>query len=135
MHLLLLCMPPMQWMMQQHLVLTPRLSVMMSVSKHHRVWQSVDSCNVPRIMDRYFGVRANTSQACELYLIEGVPSASLLYTKKDADNSPIVDEFHLNMGMLLLFDAGEDMRSKLFARHKHPDIHRALNREQFLEAP
>ena len=100
-------------------------------SRYHRVWHPVDEEMVPIIMEQFFSVHANKTQLCELFLIEGVPVASMLYTKTTANDMPVVDSFHINKALLILFDVAHDMRSKLFNRYDHLACKHAKNRDEF----
>ena len=90
---------------------------------------------VPRVMERYFAVKANASQSCEVFLVDGVPTASMLFTEQDEKRRTTVQEFHINKGMVLLFDVGSEMRRSLYARHKTLCVRDALNRDEFLLIP
>lgn len=94
-------------------------------------WEEVDTMK-QQIMKKYFEVNVDEAQTCEIFLVEGVPAASLLYKKKNAAGGPIIDSFHLNKAMILLFDAGPHMRHKLFQRHRRVDLQHATNRNDFL---
>ena len=82
-------------------------------------------------MRKYFGEKIKSNQLCEVFSIEGCPIASILYSKKNAKNQPIVEELYLNKGLLLLFNAGDDMRYKLLERYRYIDITTAKNYEDF----
>ena len=97
-------------------------------------WENVEAAMAPRVMERYFGVPVDVSQECDVFLVEGVPAASMLYKKKGM--KLVVDEFHLNEGMLLLFDAGNAMRRELYRRYKQGVVTRhAVNRDRFMQIP
>tara|TARA_B100001057_G_C22725387_1_gene901497 strand:- start:544 stop:864 length:321 start_codon:yes stop_codon:yes gene_type:complete len=94
-------------------------------------WYVVESNNlIPRIMNRYFSVKAGTEYKCDLFLVEGVPCASFLYNK--VNGKTIIEEFHLNKGMALLFDAGPHMRKKLYTHHHSLDLSRIHNKNDIL---
>ena len=95
-------------------------------------WVSVEAEMAARVMDRYFGAAVAAGQTAELFVIEGVPAASMLCTVGAARQAPVVDSFHLNRGLLCLFDAGAVMRSELRSRHAHLDVDGATNLEIFL---
>lgn len=86
------------------------------------------------VMDRYFGQVVKRDQQCDVFCIQGIPAASMLYTT--CQDVIKVDAFHLNEGMIVLCDAGPDMRSTFFARcaeeNKRIDIRDARNRDEFL---
>lgn len=83
-------------------------------------------------MDEYFNTEITNDQRCEIFCIEGVPAASMLYKTTNANGGPVVDAFHLNKGLVLLFDAGPHMRHQLYKRHSLADIQHATNRNDFL---
>ena len=95
-------------------------------------WQAVEDTDmIPRIMNRYFGVDVATKK-CELFLIEGVPAASILYDAEDKRGKPVITQFHANKGMLLLFDAGPAMRKSLYERHGKLDTSNIDNLDALL---
>ena len=79
------------------------------------------------VMDKYFGQHIEKNQKCEVFCIEGVPAASMIYTNQNKNKNPIVDAFYTNKAMLLLFDGGSHMREKLLKKYKHIDIQHAKN--------
>ena len=83
-------------------------------------------------MKTYFGTDVAASQQCEVFCIDGVPAASLLYNTTNAHGDPVVESFHLNKGLILMFDAGDYMRATLFERHPLTDARYARNRNDFL---
>lgn len=89
-----------------------------------KVLHNYFSCTTTTWQDKY--------QTCEVFVIEGIPAASMLYSTKNAYDSPIVDEFHLNKGLLLMYDAGARMRKTLYQRYKNVNIRYAKNRNDFL---
>ena len=95
-------------------------------------WDTVAERMTKRLMHSYFNVDANTSQSCEVFLIEGVPAAAMLYTENNTHGVPIVDSFHLNRALLVLFDGGSHMRKQLYDRYKHITVRKAENRDDFL---
>ena len=98
-------------------------------------WVSVDRDVTTRVMARYFGVTAHPRHSCDLFTIRGVPAASMLYMIR-RNGQVVVDEFHLNPGILLLFDASEPMRRQLHARYTNKLVTRhAVNLARFLEMP
>lgn len=82
-------------------------------------------------MRKYFGQKIKSNQLCEVFSIKGFPIASILYSKKNFKSQPIVDELYLNKGLVLLFDAGDEMRYKLFQRYRYIDITTAKNYNDF----
>jgi len=101
-------------------------------SKYHCSWESVDKGVSARVVNRFFNVKIGKHQSCEVFLVEGVPAACMLYASCNNFESPIVDAFHLNKGLLLLFDAGACMRKKLYTRYRRIDLCRATNKLEFL---
>ena len=97
----------------------------------HGQWQEVHGRKA-RMMMAYFGHRPRRVQRCEIFWIEGVPAASMLYTSKNRRGGPVVDSFHVNRSMMSLFDAGGRMRRELYRRHRHVYIRDAKNRRDFM---
>ena len=85
-----------------------------------------------RIMRKFFGVEVSSKVYCDLFLIEGVPAASMLYETTTKSGTPVVTEFHINHGLVLLFDAGGTMRTQLFRRHADLRALRARNGAEFM---
>ena len=94
-------------------------------------WETLD-VDKYRVMDVYFDVKVSKNQKCDIFSIEGVPAASMVYTNIDAPDSPVVDAFYLNKALLLLFDAGAAMRTKLASRYSRVNMKNALNRNEFM---
>lgn len=95
-------------------------------------WKPVeDNSLVPRIMDRYFGVDVLRGKMCDLFLIEGVPAASIVYDTRGGEH-PFVEEFHANKEMMLLFDAGPCMRKGLYERYGPIDLKYTKNKDDLL---
>ena len=88
-----------------------------------------------RVMKTYFDVALRAGQSCEVFLVEGVPAASMVYNRTDKDGTPLVEAFHLNRALLLLFDAASHMRRLLHGRYRHIDLRDAANRDDFLLLP
>ena len=85
------------------------------------------------VMKKCFGVDMDPCLECELFCVDGVPTASMLYEKTSlSSGGPVVNAFHFQKGRLLMFDAGPHMRRQLFARYKKVCIEGALNKEDFL---
>lgn len=101
----------------------------------HCTWEAVDSSVSGRIMEKYFSANMTLNQTCELFLIEGVPSAAMLYHKNNQFGMPVVDSFHLNKGLLLLFGAASTMRRTLYRRYKHITTEHARSKCEFLNCP
>lgn len=83
------------------------------------------------IMQKYFGKKPSNDEKCEIFCIEEVPVASFTYFNTNEYNNPCVDEFYINKAMLVMFDAGDSMRSKLFRRYPYIDTSSAKNIEEF----
>jgi hypothetical protein len=106
-------------------------------------WVSVTDRDVTRrVMARHFGVVAKPTHACDVFTVRGVPAAAMLYDRSAAaamlyDRSTtlplvVVDEFHLKLDILLLFDAAGTMRRQLRARFV---TRHAVHRHQFWSVP
>ena len=95
-------------------------------------WEPLDPMIAPRIMKKCFDVKMKPAQLCEIFTIEGIPAASMVYTKRNKWSSPDVEAFYLNKGFVLLYDGGDHMRRKLFARYPRLGIQHAENRNDFL---
>lgn len=95
-------------------------------------WKTVEDDNlVPQIMHRYFGVDVRRGKNCDLFLIEGVPAASIVYDKL-CGKLPLIEEFHANKGMILLFDAGPRMRKELYRRYGPINLKDTENKDDLL---
>lgn len=94
------------------------------------LWSKVDDTMTAFVVRKYFNVDTKFL-SCELFLIEGVPAACMLY-KENTSGQLDVKEFHINESILLMFDAGLPMRKLLRKRYKKIDLSRALNRDKFL---
>ena len=90
---------------------------------------------VPRIMDRYFAVNPPDKYSCDIFVIEGVPAAAILYNTTNAAGQPNVESIHLNPGLLMLFDASQQMRDSLNILYDNIDLSRARGVEAFLSCP
>ena len=95
-------------------------------------WETVDPVVQARVIDRYFGEPIFSHQKCDVFCIEGIPAASFTYTNTTETGDPIVEAFYLNKGLLLMFDAGCQMRKHLVSRYKNIDMRFADNRNEFL---
>ena len=97
-------------------------------------WENVENGNIKhQIMNKYFGKGIRQDQSCELFLIGGVPAASMIYNQTNRFDQPVVDAFYLNKGLLLMFDAGSHMRHKLYKRYHLISLQRAVNKHDFLQ--
>lgn len=94
------------------------------------LWSKVDDTMADVVVRKYFNADSKFL-SCEVFMIEGVPSACMLY-KANASGQSDIKEFHFNESMLLMFDAGPPMRKLLRQKYKNIDISRAMNRDKFL---
>tara|TARA_B100000214_G_scaffold374194_1_gene356294 strand:- start:5558 stop:5890 length:333 start_codon:yes stop_codon:yes gene_type:complete len=94
-------------------------------------WEDIEF-KKSRIIDKYFDKKIDKDSKCEIFCIEGVPAACMIYNKTNEFDNPIVDSFYLNKGMLLMFDGGSKMRSELYKRYRNVNIRHAKNRNDFL---
>lgn len=95
-------------------------------------WESVDYRMQERIIKNYFEQEIDAEQRCDVFCIEGVPAACMIYKNTNCKGDPIVDSFFLNKSLLFLFDAGHSMRKLLYDRYRHIDIQHAQKRNDFL---
>ena len=95
-------------------------------------WEKLDTGMKFNIINKYFDKRLSKDDKCEIFCIEGIPAACMVYNTTNIYDQPIANSFHLNKAFLLLFDAGPHMRSKLYKRYKHIDIRNAENRNEFM---
>ena len=94
-------------------------------------WEDIE-CMKHHIMSKYFDKCVDQKQSCEIFCIESIPAVSMVYNSTNIHNHPNVHAFYMNKGMLLLFDAGPIMRSKLFDRYQFINLRSAVNRNDFL---
>ena len=105
---------------------------MLAPHRYHRYrWESVNDLIADAVICRFFKAGVGAKQNCEIFTIEGVPAAAMLYTNV-SQGSPVVDEFVINKGMLLVFDAGPIMRRQLYNRHRRLTTRHAKRRNDFL---
>lgn len=106
----------------------PRTIIGMNQQRYE--WRSVDSELASSVARRYFDteIPAAENKIFEVYLIEGVPAAAMLCS----GSSKKVDAFHLNLDLLILFDAADDMRAKFYARYGNFSVEYAQNAHIFL---
>ena len=107
---------------------------MSSTSNIKTSWESVDPPMVHRIMNRYFAVDALDNYSCDVFVIEGVPAAAILFHTTN-DSQLTVECIHMNKELLLLFDASESMRTLLDDRYKNIDLSHARGVDAFLTCP
>lgn len=69
-------------------------------------------------LNTYFEVELRPEQSCEVFLVEGVPAASMVYNRTDENGAPLIEAFHLNKALLLLFDAASHTRRLLCGRYE-----------------
>ena len=94
-------------------------------------WEAISDTK-HRVMLKYFGKSIKEYEDCELFCIEGVPAASMIYNQTNRHGDPCVSAFFFNKGLLFLFDATQNMRHTLFKRYRNIDIQYAENRNDFL---
>lgn len=116
-----------------HLSRYLRANIHMKVNFHGK-WEKIDPdpLMTARVVDRYFGTAVAQGQFAEAFLIEGVPAALMLYTANNTHDMPIVDSFHMNKGLLCLFNASSEMRVQLHSRYGRLTVSRAANADDFL---
>ena len=93
------------------------------------LWTEVDDTMSSFIVRKYFGAEPK-SLSCQVFLIEGIPAACLLYNKVPS-REPDIEEIHINESMILRFDAGPAMRNLLYRKHKNINMSHAVNRNVF----
>lgn len=99
---------------------------------HRYMWHTVtEEALVPKLMKTYFDANVEP-QTCDLFLIDGVPAASLVYVFVDPRGSPLVDEVYLNKGLIMMFDAGPTMRARLWERYGSIHVWNAARHADFL---
>ena len=95
-------------------------------------WTAVHETMVDHVNKKYFGINPQAGWNCDVFLIEGVPAASLLYETSENTNVTIAREFVLNKAVFLMFDAGPCMRKLLYKRHKKLDTRLCKNKTDIL---
>lgn len=93
-------------------------------------WEHVNASK-HHIVDRFFDQTVSAEKQCEVFCIEGVPAACMIFTHTP-QGSLTAEVFHLNVAILSLFDAGAQMRSSLYKRYPRVNIRHARNRREFL---
>ena len=97
-------------------------SLPMRLESHSRAWYTVaDHSLVPRLVKTYRDAAVGQT-ACDLFLIDGVPAACLLYDAVHVDGSPCVNAIHMNKALIMMFDAGDAMRTELIGRYGALDL-------------
>lgn len=105
-----------------------------AVPARHCKWETVERGAWTRsVMRRFFRVDVPSDIQCDLFLIEGVPAASMLYEHTDRVGVPIATGFHINKGLLFLFDAGDTMRAQLFRRYATVQTLNVTNSLEFMQ--
>ena len=103
------------------------------IVQHDCKWEEVNDKNsASRILSEFFNVQYFSDQRCEIFCIEGLPAASMVYNSTNHLGCPVIDAFYLNKAFLLFFDAGCCMRSALYKRYQGIDIQKAANRNDFI---
>lgn len=87
-------------------------------------WECVSDAKNP-ILKKYFDAEMDTLYSLDVFCVEGVPAAAMIYC--EVWQKAFVHEFHLNKGLLMLYDAGPQMRTQLFDRHRNLVTERARN--------
>lgn len=95
-------------------------------------WDVLYNSTKTNVVQAFFNEKIWDSQECEVFSIDGVPAACMVYSSYNAHNAPVVDAFFFNKGLFLLYDAGPCMRRRLFRKHSLISIQRAINRATFL---
>ena len=104
-----------------------------SLGETRCLWTSLDPTMVQHVNAMYFKAHPREEWRCDIFLVEGVPAASLLYDGFDAHtHMPLAKEFYMRKSLLLLFDAGPCMCQLLFKRYKHLDMRTCINRDELL---
>lgn len=96
-------------------------------------WQHLPQHRAPSILHRFFDIRVDEYDEIqtELFCIEGIPAAAILFNDTNSYGDPNVSAIILNKGLILMFDAGEAMRKQLFTRHRYITLRHAHNRDFF----
>lgn len=86
--------------------------------RHSYAWETI--CSAPmtsRIVKRHFSASLVQASSCDLFLVDGVPAAAILFDSCDEQHSALANGFFLNKGLLLMFDAARDLPSEIAARY------------------
>ena len=62
-------------------------------------WEKVNNLK-HQVMDNFFGQHIDKDQKCEVFCIEGVPAASMVYKNTNSHGEPFVDAFFINRAMI-----------------------------------
>ena len=80
---------------------------MRKLENHHFKWETLKDTKYI-VMKEHFGQDIRKEEECAVFTIDGVPAASVvLENTKDTNR---VCSFHLNKGLITIFDAGPQMR-------------------------
>ena len=82
-----------------------------------------------RIVGDSFGKRIKEEERCDIFYIESVPAACMVYC---GGTLPVVKAFYVKKSFIFLFDAGPCMRSKLYEKNGVLDTSHAENLNDFL---
>ena len=108
-------------------IIKPLMSERCSCNYHWKGVNTLEYC----ILGRDFKDCITNRDKCDVFCIQGVPAASMVY-KIDEEKGVVVKAFYLNEGLLFLFDAGPYMRSELKKRYGEKiDTSVAKNIERF----
>lgn len=92
-------------------------NIFMNHDKINTNWETLGSEKY-RIVERYFKKRIDNNDNCDIFCIEGIPSACIIYKNIDTDNNPIIQSIYINKGIFIIFDVGKEMRDTFFSRYK-----------------
>lgn len=101
----------------------------------HRIeWEPVDASQTAHVLKTYFHTAVDNvaAKSCEIFLIEGVPAAAMIYTNRTQHDVPMVDAFVFNKGLVLMFDLGPHIRKSLYEKYRGLTVEHAVNRLDFL---
>lgn len=102
--------------------------------RHSYAWETI--CSAPmtsRIVKRHFSAPLVQASSCDLFLVDGIPAAAILFDSCDERHTPLAKGFFLNKGLLLMFDAARDLPSEIAARYgRLAAAEQALNRCDFV---
>ncbi len=88
--------------------------------------------NISPIIAKYFKLNNNNIKReynqGHLFCIDGIPAAAFII-----DNTYIkIERFYLNKNLLLMFDAGPEMRFTFYKKFKHLSMENSINKSDFL---
>ena len=59
-------------------------------------WEETSRRMKRRIIDKYFGENINEYDKCELFCVQGIPAACMIYNRTNSYDQPIANSFYLN---------------------------------------